>query len=160
MSDDVCRLEPDVVQASVNDRWTDSLRRHIGECPDCAAAADISAWMQKFAMVPDREHMLPDPQVLRLKAILLRQSVAAERAARPLNILQVFAYGVVAAGWAAMLTWKWSALEQWIASLSPSAMVGAAAGQGAAISASFLMSVILLASMTVVLAMHTIIADD
>lgn len=159
-ANDICRLEPDVVEAAANDRWTDSLRRHVGECADCAAAADTAAWMQKFAMLPDREHALPDPQVMRLKAMLLRQSVAAERAARPLNLLQVLAYGVVAAGWAAMVTWKWSALEQWILSVTPTSIVGAAAGTGSALSASFLLTVFVLASMTVLLAMHTIIAED
>lgn len=158
--DDICRLEPDVVQAAANDRWTDSLRRHTGECADCAAAANIAAWMQKFAMLPDRQHALPDPQVMRLKAMLLRQSVAAERAARPLNILQVLAYGVVAAGWAALVTWKWSAFEQWITSFTPASIAGAAAGSGAALSASFLLTVFALASMTVMLALHTILAEE
>src|SRR5206468_6181820 len=116
---DVCRREQDVRKGN----WSDELRAHAESCPDCAAAMSVSPWMARFAAMPDREHLLPDPSVVWLKAQLLRNTAAADRAMIPMTSLQMTAYLVVAACWAGVLTWKWSAIELWLHRLSPGQFV-------------------------------------
>jgi hypothetical protein len=153
-----CRFENQVVTAAAEDRWNETLRTHVGSCSECSAAANVASWMHRFARVRDREHLLPDPTVLWLKAQLLRSSAAAERIARPMNQVQLFAYFIVAAGWAGLLTWKWDAMSAWLSSITPSGMLAATGSN--ALSAQFLLAVLVLGSMTVVLAVHTILAEE
>ena len=153
-----CRFEQQVMVAAADDRWTDALREHAASCSDCSAAASISPWMLRFARMRDREHMLPDPTVLWLKAQLLRSTAAAERIARPMNQMQFVAYILVAAGWAGLLTWKWDAMSTWLASITPSGMLQATGSPS--LSMNFLAAVLVLGSMTVVLAVHTIFAEE
>ena len=153
-----CRFEQQVTTAAAEGRWTDTLRAHAATCADCSAAASVAPWMSGFARLRDREHMLPDPAVLWLKAQLLRSSAAAERIARPMNQMQFVAYVLVAAGWAGLLTWKWDAMSTWLASVTPTGMLQATGS--ASLSMNFLAAVLVLGSMTVVLAVHTIFAEE
>lgn len=154
-----CRFEPEVLRAAQDDRWTDALRRHLMECDDCVAAASVAPWMSRFARVSDREHILPDPQIVWLKAQLLQGSAEVARVSRPMNALQLIAYLVVAGGWAALLTWKWDAVQQWMNGLTPAGMVQNMA-TGQSLSMSFFALLIVLATMTVTLALHTILAEE
>jgi hypothetical protein len=160
MSD--CRFEPNVIDAAKNDAWSESLRAHVASCDDCTAAAEVAPWMSRFADLDEREHILPDPAVLWLKAKLLQSNAAVERAARPITQLQIAAYLIIAAFWAALLTWKSSALQLWINHLSPSHMLLGASGAEAhtSLSLTILFVVIALGSATVGLAMHTILAEE
>lgn len=154
-----CGQEKFVRRAAAENRWSDALRQHVAECADCAAAEKASRFMARFGRIDERQHVLPDPSVLWLKAQLLRGSAAADRAARPLNIAQIVAYVVVAAGWAAVLTWKWSDLRTWLLGFTPTHMVQGLA-TSSTLSASFLMMVVVLASLTVMLGLHTILAEE
>jgi hypothetical protein len=157
-----CRFEPDVIRAAANGEWTASLRAHLAACADCAAASEVGPWMTEFARIDDREHILPDPAVLWLKAKLMQSNVAMQRAALPITRLQIAAYLVVAACWAALLTWKWTAIQGWVNSFTPSHVVLASAGAetAASLSISLFAAVVVLASATVFLAMQTILAED
>jgi hypothetical protein len=157
-----CPFEPNVIEAVTNDAWTASLRAHAASCEDCTAAAAVAPWMTKFAALDEREHILPDPAVLWLKAKLLKSSAAVERASLPITRLQIAAYLIIAAGWAALLTWKSSALQLWINQFSPSHMMLGAAGVDARASLSMtaLFALIALGSATVGVAMHTILAEE
>jgi hypothetical protein len=158
MSADVCRREPDVRKGN----WSDELRAHAQTCPDCAAAAAISPWMTSFAAMPDREHILPDPSVVWLKAQLLRDIATADRATRPMTSLQTGAYLVIAACWAAVLTWKWEVIVIWLHRLSPGQFIIGASTDATASSMSmtFLMALVVLASLTIMVALHTILAEE
>jgi hypothetical protein len=156
---EACRFESAVMHAAQEDRWTESLRAHLAECDDCVAAVSVAPWMTQFARIGDREHMLPDPSVLWLKAKLLQGTVEAARAARPMDIVQMIAYVVVAGGWAAVLLWRWESIETWLRSFTPSGMVQTVA-RADTLSMSFFAIVFLLASMTVMLALHTILAEE
>ena len=81
-----CRWEADVLRAANEDRWPDNLRRHLAECDDCTATAAVAPWMGKFAGISDREHILPDPSIVWLKAKLLQGSRDVARASRPMNV--------------------------------------------------------------------------
>lgn len=157
-----CAFEANVLDAVADGSWTESLRAHVASCDDCAAAAEVGPWLTQFAAIDEREHILPDPAVLWLKAKLLRTSSAVERASLPITRLQIAAYLIIAAGWAAILTWKSSALQAWIDRLSPGHMILGATGAqaSASISISVLIAVIALASATVGVAMHTILAEE
>jgi hypothetical protein len=159
---DTCPFEPNVTEAATSGRWSESLRAHAASCPDCAAAAEVAPWMASFAKQDDREHILPDPAVLWLKAKLLRSSAELERASLPITRMQIAAYLVLAAGWATLLTWKWNALVAWMTALNPGRLaMGSVSTSGAAtLSMTVLITLVLLASATVMLAFHTILAEE
>lgn len=154
-----CAHEANVLRAAEEDRWTEALRSHLAECDDCAAAASVAPWIDRFARISDREHILPDPSIVWLKAQLLRGTADAARVSRPMTVVHWVAYFVVAGGWAALLTWKWAAVQAWVNSLTPSGLVSNAA-RTESLSLSFFGILLVLASMTVVLALHTILAED
>ena len=100
--------------------------------------------------------------MLWLKARLLQSNAAVERAALPITRLQIAAYLIIAACWAALLTWKSAALQLWINHFSPShVLLGATSAEAtASLSVTALFAVIVLASATVGVAMHTILAEE
>ena len=157
-----CPFERDVISAGDRDRWPETLRQHVAGCETCSAAASVAPWMQRFAKTSDRQHMLPDPAVVFLKAQLLRNTIAAERISRPMTAVQIAAYVVVGGAWAALLMWKWDALNAWFLSLNPSRWLSGtvATGSAAALSAGFFVTVFMLASVTIILALHTVLAED
>jgi hypothetical protein len=154
-----CRYEPEILRAAEEDRWTDSLRAHLAECDECVAAVSVAPWMDRFARISDREHILPDPSVVWLKAKLLQTTVDADRVSRPLDVAQMLAYVVIAGGWAGLLTWRWPAINAWLHSLTPTGIVTTAT-RAETLSMSFFGLVFVLASMTVMLALHTIMAEE
>lgn len=155
-----CPFEAEVLRAASEDRWTDTLRRHIAGCVDCFAASSVGPWMTRFSRISDREHILPDPQIVWLKAQLLQTTADVARVSRPMNFAQLIAYLVVAGGWVALLTWKWNAVQAWLRGLTPSGMVQNLARGGESLSISFFAFVFVLASVTVTLALHTIMAEE
>jgi hypothetical protein len=157
-----CPMERDVIRAAANDAWPEALRGHVATCEDCAAAAEVATWMQGFADDDVREHSLPDPSVLWLKAQLLRSSAIVDRAARPITNLQIGAYVALAAGWALLLRFKWNALQAWLHGFTPAALVTKAAGATAtaSIPATMIVALIVLASLSVMVALHQILAEE
>jgi len=156
---EACRFEPQILRAAQEDRWTDALRAHLGECDECVAAMSVAPWMGQFARISDREHILPDPSIVWLKAKLLQGTAEANRVSRPLNVMQMIAYTIVAAGWTSVLLWKWEAIEAWMNTFTPSGMVQSASG-AQSLSLTVFATLFVLASVTVILAMHTILAED
>ena len=157
-----CAFEPNVIDAATTGDWSESLRAHIASCESCAAAAEVAPWMASFSGIDEREHILPDPAVLWLKARLLQSKAAVERASLPITRLQIAAYLIIAACWAALLTWKSAALQLWINRFSPTHVILGATGADAtaSLSVTVLFALIVLASATVGVAMHTILAEE
>lgn len=151
-----CLQETHVLHAAETNEWTDALREHVAACADCAAAANVAPWMEQFAKIDARSHALPDPAVVWLKAQLLRTVTVVDRVSRPMNVFQIVCYIAVAAGWATLLTWKWSALEAWISTVTSAQIL--ISGSGLSV-ASFVI-VFALTSLTVMVALHTILADE
>jgi hypothetical protein len=154
-----CPHEANVRQAAAGDRWTEALRAHAKECADCAAAAAVSAFMNVAASSTVRPS-LPDPAVIWLKANLMRGLAITDRASRPLNFVQLIAYLAVAAGWAALLTWKWADLHAWVVSVTPANLVGNLAGTEASFSVTIVAAVVILSSLTLGLGLHAILAEE
>jgi len=157
-----CAYESNVVEAAKSGRWSESLRAHVASCQSCEAAVAVATWMDDFSRQDDRQHMLPDPAVVWLKAQLLRQHAVVDTASRPMQLLQIAAYVIVAGAWAALLTWKWNALQDWMLTLSPRHFIaGVATSTGATpLSMTFFAVVIMLSSATVMLTLHTILAEE
>jgi hypothetical protein len=155
-----CRYERDVLRAARQDRWSDELRAHLLECDDCVAAASVAPWMTRFAKISDREHRLPDPQLVCLKARLLHANADAARVARPITLVQMAAYLVVAGGWVALLTWKWDAVAAWMRGFTPTGLVQNVTSGQQSLSLWFFAVVFVLASTTAMLALHTIMAEE
>jgi hypothetical protein len=151
-----CRFEQQVLEAVRSGEWTSALREHARTCDECAAAVAISPWMSSFSATDFRERPLPDPAIVWMKAQLLRGTATVERAARPLQIAQFVAYFVVAAGWAALLTWKWNVIQGLVGTFTPAGI----AQSGGSLSMAFFVGVFLLGSATIVLALHTILAEE
>jgi hypothetical protein len=131
-------------------------------CDECSAAAAAGAWMQHFAAVDDREQSLPNPSIVWLKAQLLQQTRTVDRATRPMTIVQTSAYVFVAACWTMLLSWKWDAVTAWAHTLTPSRFLMTATGNAtaASLTMTFFLVVALLSSATVMLALHTILAEE
>jgi hypothetical protein len=137
---------------------SDDCRCGLPTCDECS----IAAWMHDFAAIDDREHILPNASIVWLKAQLLQQTRTVDRAARPMTIVQTSAYVFVAACWTMLLSWKWDAVVAWANTLTPSRFLLTATGNSTATSLTmtFFMVVALLSSATVMLALHTILAED
>jgi len=159
-----CRFEPHVLAAIAGDRWTESLREHVAVCDECAACVAAAPWMSELAGTNEREHVLPDPSIIWLKAQILRSTATVDRVSRPITSMQIASYLIVAACWAALLTWKWSALQAWMESLTPRhILLGTAAASSAgsaSLSVTFFVTIIVLASATVMVALQTILAEE
>ena len=154
-----CRFESAILEATETNDWTDDLRAHLGTCDDCIAAASVAPWMDRFARLHDRERRLPDPTVVYVKARLLQGAADAGRAARPLDVAQMLAYLVVAGGWAGLLTWRWDLVETWLRGFTPGTLVVSAV-RVESLTMSFFAVAFVLASTTVTLALHTILAEE
>jgi len=123
---------------------------------------EVDAWMKQFARLDERRGPLPDANTLWVKAKLMQSTIAMERASQPITRVQIAAYLLVAGSWAALVTWKWNALSAWFNSFKPAHIILGAAGATAAnsLSLTFFMMLIALASVTVMLAFHTILAEE
>ena len=154
-----CRFESQVLHAAHEDQWTDALREHLAECEHCVATLSVAPWMTQFARISDREHMLPDPSIIWLKAKLLHGPADVNRVSRPMDAVQMIAYVVVAGGWAGVLLWRWSAVEAWLRGFTPGGLVERVASAESLSMSSFAL-VFVLASMTLTLALHTILAEE
>ncbi len=157
---DMCRHEPHVRRAAAEDRWSESLRAHIAECEDCAAAASVAPFMTRLSRLDERRHVMPDPSIVWIKAQLLGSMSAADRVARPLNIFQMISYVIVAGGWASLLMWKWTDLQLWVLSFTPTHVVQGVAGTQNTVSLTVMAAVVVLGSITVMLGLHTILAEE
>jgi hypothetical protein len=155
-----CPLEPQMLHAAQRDEWTPQLREHLTQCDECVAAVSVAPWMHRFSRMDEREHRLPDASIVYLKAKLLQRTADVTRVSRPMDIAQMLAYVIVAGGWAWLLTWKWSAVELWLRSLTPGSVLLEAGARTETLTASFFGIVVVLASVTVMVALHTIMAEE
>jgi hypothetical protein len=121
-----------------------------------ALEIEVDTWMRQFAAIDDREHVLPDPSIIWLKAKVLQSAKEVARASRPITAVEVISQAVVAACWAALLTWKWDAISSWFVSFSPSDVLFAAPS----VSVPFLVTLAVLTGTTVMVAMHSILAEE
>src|SRR5215472_15635228 len=107
---------------------------------------DVDAFLKRLASIEDRAPKLPDANTLWVRAKLMQSTAAMERASRPITRFQIAAYLIVAGSWAALLTWKWNALQAWINSFTPTHLILGAAGAqvSASLSLTFVTALVVL----------------
>lgn len=109
-----CERESEVRHAAHAGLWADELRAHAAVCPSCAEEMLVAA---AFAAddLPTDHRPLPNAAIVWWKAEARRKQQVAQRATRPIRILDM-ASGIVAAAAAALLT-AHLAGASWTASL-------------------------------------------
>lgn len=132
----------------------EELRDHARSCGACSETARVSVLMNSLAAATRRETAPVDPMVLFLKAQILAASSGEPRVLGPLHILQRVALALVGLGWAVLLSWKWDAIRAW-------SFEGALAGAigGASLSPSLVALVFALGCATILVTVHTALAE-
>jgi hypothetical protein len=82
MSDEHCRFEADVIEASRSGLWSDVLRSHVTGCSPCDEARTVATFMSRAAVALGRQETAPDPTLIWLKAELARRDRREERERR------------------------------------------------------------------------------
>jgi hypothetical protein len=112
-----CERERDVLDAAATGRWPDradaDLRAHVARCAICADVAEIAPLFVKDRDVAWEEAEVPSANAVCWRAQLRARREAAEKAARPLVLVQraalayagvaLFALGVLLGPW--IRTW-------------------------------------------------------
>lgn len=154
MNDHGCDREMELTLALRRGELPAELRDHARSCEACSETARVSVLMNSLASETRREGNPLDPMVLYLKAQVLATSSGEPRALGPLHVLQRVALALVGLGWAVLLTWKWDAIRAW-------SFEGALAGAigGASLSPSLVALVFALACATILVTVHTALAE-
>jgi hypothetical protein len=97
-----CERESEVRNAMRESLWTDELRAHAAVCPSCAEEMLVAAAFA-VADLPTDHRPLPNAAIVWWKAAARRKQQVAERATRPIRILDMVS-AIVAAAAAALLT--------------------------------------------------------
>lgn len=113
MKQAICPPEGAVLRAARTDQWEESLKTHVAECPACREIVQTSRWMQALAQRSETDSLLPDAGLLWWRAHLSQIHARAEKAQKPLAVVEVVSEAAIAlaaialalAGW---LTWSWS----------------------------------------------------
>ena len=144
-----CDLEPDIVRACREDRWSDDLRRHAAECPSCSELVLVTEALRRHASSVEAELPLPDPGFLWWRAQLQSRAAAAERATRIIVWVQRLAIASCVALVVLGLLRLWPTITRWLSSLATHSMTSSLptnmAQPGLVIGASLVVLVLLLA---------------
>lgn len=84
MTDRLCEIEPQIVNAVRTDSWDDAMRSHLNVCETCREAVGVVRALNLFAsqdiaIVP----LAPDPQIVYMKASF------AERQSRQIRVSRI-----------------------------------------------------------------------
>jgi hypothetical protein len=130
------------------------LRDHARGCAACSEAANVAVWMNSLASATERTLAPADPMVVYLKAQLLASLPRDQRALQPLHLLQRAAFALVGLAWAVLLTWKWDAIQGFSVDRAIAGAIG-----GAALSPSLIALVFALGCVTILVTVHTALAE-
>ena len=97
MRSETCVHETAVINARRSNIWNDKLLRHFHECLTCQDAARAEEWIQNAAALPQFA-LLPDPDVLWIRANVLFRERGASRALFWATLRRILLYGLVSAG--------------------------------------------------------------
>jgi hypothetical protein len=107
MSAEICRYEPDVIEATHSGEWSEHLRSHLRGCAECAESVRVAEWLGGVAIQLGRDQPAPDPTYIWLKAEIERRAEDAapmlQRTLSPLAFLSLAA-GLAGAA-AALAVW-------------------------------------------------------
>ncbi len=149
-----CERELELIEALRRGELAPGLRDHARGCAACSEAARVSVWMNSLASGTERPGAPVDPMVLYLKAQIMASMPREQRALQPLHLLQRIAFAFVGLGWAVLLTWKWDAIRAFSLDRALAGAIG-----GAAISPSLVALVFALGCATILVTVHTALAE-
>jgi hypothetical protein len=131
VSKDECFREPDVVEAVRAEEWPDraepALREHVASCPVCSEVAAVALALQMDAEDTSRVHIPTAAHVWWRAGIRARQD-AAQRASRPMTIVEGVAAASGAGLAAAAITLGWSWFSGGLRDFSSVPMMAVVAG--------------------------------
>ncbi len=95
-----------VLEAVASGRWDPMLRSHAAGCPVCADVALVAQYLRLENDAAGAEAALPDAGRIWWKAQFLARRAAAERAARPIAIVEKLAYACGALSVVGVAAWQ------------------------------------------------------
>jgi hypothetical protein len=114
MKPEQCTYEEAVARAAQSGDWTPALRAHAAECTTCSEVALVSGFLQAEAEAARAEALLPDPGHIWRKAQLASIQAAAERALRPIAMMEKLTVACGALVLGAVFLWNWPRLTAWL----------------------------------------------
>jgi len=123
-----CVHEEEVARAAQSGDWPAALRAHADECPVCSEVALVSSFLQCEAESARADAVLPDAGRIWRKAQLASKQAAAERALRPIALMERLTLACAVLVFGAAFLWNWPRIIAWLgrATLGPPKMpVGA-----------------------------------
>lgn len=112
MSKQFCDLEPQVLEAANSASWEPSLRRHLDECPSCSDVALVAAFM-KEADAEVADAAVPEGELVWWKAQLKARRAAAEKATRPIAVMEKLAFAGAGLALVVALAVLWPFVRSW-----------------------------------------------
>ena len=113
---DSCARAESVVQAARTGRWSDEIAAHVAKCVSCRQSSRVVRWMIELAETVDSgAGPLPDPELIWLKARILRRSQGPRRALLPIRIASVLSVLGLGAVLASLPREGWSTIPEWLA---------------------------------------------
>jgi sterol desaturase/sphingolipid hydroxylase (fatty acid hydroxylase superfamily) len=107
-----CIHEEEVARAARSGDWPAALRAHANDCPVCSEVALVSAFLQTEAESARTEAVLPDASRIWRKAQWASEQAVAERALRPIALMEKLAIACGVLVFAALL-WNWQSIFAW-----------------------------------------------
>ncbi len=103
-----CAYEEAVARAAQSGDWSRPLRAHAAQCPMCSEVALVSSFLQTEVESARAEAVLPNPGRIWWKAQFASKRAAAERAVRPIALMEkvTFACAGLAFGVAFLRNWQ------------------------------------------------------
>lgn len=109
-----CTHEEAIAQAAHSGDWSEPLRSHAARCPICSEVVLVSSFLRTEAQSARAEAVLPDPGRIWWKAQLAARREAAERAVRPIALMEKLAFACGALFLGIAFFWQWPRISGWL----------------------------------------------
>jgi hypothetical protein len=110
----LCESEQAVVEAVRSGRTDPRLQAHIAECPVCAEVSRVAHMLRREDELAEAGVQLPKAAQVWWRAQLRSRREAAERAVRPIAIVERFGCGAAVLAFAAAVAWQWRQFQLWL----------------------------------------------
>ncbi len=113
MTKENCLHERQMTKAAATNQWNEETRAHLATCDVCQEVLRVASWVRGLAEADaDDCRALPSAGFILWKSQLLKRRAAAERATRPITIIQIFSGIIVALVAGVSLVWRPPVIEQ------------------------------------------------
>jgi hypothetical protein len=151
------KFEERIRVSSATGVWDEETRRHLDACADCREQAEVLRFMLALAQT-QLDSAPPDPQVVKVKAQIVNRERIDEHSAHTISNIQRAVWGSIAAAWALVLALNGSTIIGWARDFDLSEIVfSSVSGEG---SFGLILLLVSLASITAMVAVHAILAEE